>query len=358
MIRLRGGEDLTGMAIAVRTSPLVTVSSQVISNVPMPTRAGPRGNVITASVALTLVPHDRNAFETTSARTAGSANMDTPTNGQFQIAGIPPGSYDLIARAANPNPNVDPTGNAPPEPNYYFGRTPLEAGFQDLSGLSLTIKPGVALRAYVTVDGSASAAAGSVRLQLVSDDGARFLPQYTNARGQLLAGADGSITVPFVNEGRYRLQVNINPGRGNRVNAYVEDIRADGLSVYDNGLQVGKEPPRQIEVIVKTNGGTVEGTVYDAGQQLKGGATVVLVPPDSRRQNPALYKAATTDLMGRFTIRAVAPGQYKVFAWESIPTGAYQNPGFVSKYEEQGRSISVNPSSSTSAQVTVIAAEK
>lgn len=363
LITLRGGEDLTGTAIAVRNSPLITVSGQIISNVPIPPRAGPRGNDIPQSVTLMLFPHDRNAIGTTYVTTVGTGTMDTPTNGQFQITGIPPGSYELVARVANPNITAPTVANAQSEPASYFGRTTLEAGFQDLQGVSLTINSGVDLKAYVTVDGSASSAAGNVRLQLVSDDGLRFLPQYATARGVLLAGPDGNIAIPFVNEGLYRLQVNLNPGagvaRGQRggpsfLNAYVEDIRGDGLSVYDNGLQVGKQPPRQIEVIVKTNGGVVEGTVYDAQQQLKAGATVVLVPPDARRQNPALYKATTSDAMGHFTIRAVAPGLYKVFAWESVPTGAYQNAAFISKYETQGQSITVNASTTTSSSITAI----
>jgi hypothetical protein len=130
------------------------------------------------------------------------------------------------------------------------------------------------------------------------------------------------------------------------------------LSVHDNGLVVGKEPPRQIEIVVKTNGGAMEGTVYDAQQQTKAGATVVLVPAQNRRQNLALFKTTISGDKGQFGIRAIAPGQYKLFAWESIPTGAHQNAAFVSKYEARGQSISVNASSTSAAQLTVIPPER
>jgi hypothetical protein len=42
---------------------------------------------------------------------------------------------------------------------------------------------------------------------------------------------------------------------------------------------------------------------------------VALVPAPARRNNPALYRTATTDDKGHFTLRGVAPGDYTAFAW-------------------------------------------
>jgi hypothetical protein len=61
-------------------------------------------------------------------------------------------------------------------------------------------------------------------------------------------------------------------------------------------------------------------------------ATVVLVPQESRRQNSALYKTAITDDKGTFTIRGAAPGTYTILAWQSVISGAWQNPEFLDKY--------------------------
>jgi hypothetical protein len=367
MVSLHGGEDMTGVAVAVRTSPLVTVSGQVLSSVPLPpAQVGPRGRSVTPSVALLLVPHDKNALEVANARQVGNANLDSSSNGQFQITGVIPGSYDLYARLNNPEggrggfdlpiPNSTPTG-----PIYYWGRTSFEAGFNDVQGISLTIGPGLELKAFPTIDGSTTNVAGNVRLNLLSVDSARFMPAYVQQNAALPAGADGSITLPFVNEGVFRLVSTVNPGVAARGAAgpqlrdlYVEDIREGGVSVYDNGLTVGKQSPRPIEIIIKTNGGVVEGDVFDTQQQLKSGAVVVLVPAQTRRQNPALYKTTTSNAMAHFTLRGVPPGQYKLFAWESVPNGAYQDPTFIAKFEERGRSITVNASNTTTAQVTLI----
>jgi hypothetical protein len=304
-------------------------------------------------------------------RFTASVSLDSPNNGKFEIPGVIPGPYYLFARVANPSPDAAAAA-AGSTPNAYFGRTSFDAGQQDVSGLSVHVRPGVEVKTYVTVDGSAAAAANNVRVLLRLDDNTRALPAYGRG-GQLPVGADGSITFPFVNEGVYRLQANViativaanAAARGQRGggqplrSAYVEDIREGGLSVYDNGLVVGKEPPRQVEIVIQTNGGTVLGTAYDAQLQPKAGATVVLVPPEARRQNIALYQVVTSGTDGQFGMVAVPPGQYKVFAWESIPSGgAYMNAAFMAKHEARGTSITVNPSSTTNTQVTVIPADR
>lgn len=61
-----------------------------------------------------------------------------------------------------------------------------------------------------------------------------------------------------------------------------------------------------------------------------------------RRQNPMFYGRAVTNLAGQFTIFAVAPGDYKVFAWDRDPAGAEQNAEFIKKYEDRGRPITVS----------------
>jgi hypothetical protein len=86
------------------------------------------------------------------------------------------------------------------------------------------------------------------------------------------------------------------------------------------------------------------------------GATVVLVPEARRRSNGALYVVGTSDASGRFTLRGVAPGEYKVFAWESIPAFAYQNSTFIAKHEERGNLVNVGQSGTATVELTVIPA--
>jgi hypothetical protein len=83
-------------------------------------------------------------------------------------------------------------------------------------------------------------------------------------------------------------------------------------------------------------------------------ATVVLVPPQARRQNALLYKNVTTNETGNFTVRGVSPGPYTIFAWESVLPTAWQNAEFLSKYEARGQQINLSATSVGEVQLNVI----
>ena len=121
---------------------------------------------------------------------------------------------------------------------------------------------------------------------------------------------------------------------------YVEDIRQGGITVYDSGITITERVPEPIEVFVSSGGGEIEGTVV-SGPRPARDAKVVLVPLPSRRVNRGLYKSATTDNQGRFSLSGIRPGEYKLFAWETVPDGAWLNVEFLANYEGQGRLINV-----------------
>jgi hypothetical protein len=75
----------------------------------------------------------------------------------------------------------------------------------------------------------------------------------------------------------------------------------------------------------------------------------------NRRQNFALMRTATTNAQGKFTMSALPPGPYRLFAWESIPAGAYQNAEFMKAYEDRGVSVIVQAGATMAQTVTSIA---
>lgn len=83
----------------------------------------------------------------------------------------------------------------------------------------------------------------------------------------------------------------------------------------------------------------------------------MLVPPEDRRQNPALYKTATSNAQGAFLMNAVPPGQYKLFAWESVPSTAYQNADFMKAFEDRGVTVSVAAGAHLSQAVPLVSSQ-
>ena len=70
-----------------------------------------------------------------------------------------------------------------------------------------------------------------------------------------------------------------------------------------------------------------------------------------------MYRTIRADRNGEFSLANVAPGEYKVFAWENVPNTAYMNAAFLEKYESRGLPITVSPGNNLNVDVNVIPAD-
>lgn len=133
-------------------------------------------------------------------------------------------------------------------------------------------------------------------------------------------------------EGTYNVQL-----RGLSSDAYVSGLRLGPANHYDDGaipLQEGAQ--EKLQVTVSRGAATVEGTVLNAIRQGTS-ASVFLVPEGRRRQNPLFYQTAKADNSGAFQLRSIAPGDYKLFAFEAAPPeGALENSEFIARHEQRG----------------------
>ena len=98
--------------------------------------------------------------------------------------------------------------------------------------------------------------------------------------------------------------------------------------------------------------GQVGVSVTDSVGQPFSGAITVLIPAVRNRMD--LYKTATSDQSGQVAFTGIAPGDYKIIAWEDVPQGAYLNADYVQPYEDRGTSVHVDRSSSITVQLKVI----
>ena len=334
-----GGAQLGGIDINLRaaTNP-VKVSGTVVNGVSSDTGL-PWFVYLVSRAPSALIDNDAANFP----------NSSTDRTGRFEIRGVQPGSYDLIA--------VVPNAQGRPYP----GRSQIEVGNGDLSGVTVTVAPGVDVRARIVFEGATPANRPLVRVNLRSKE--RWPTPFDSAvasvapagrvgtgpiTNQPFLADDGSFLFPGVPQGRYTIEVRLPP------NGYVADVRMLGSSVYDSGFAVDRATPAPIEVVINTAGALVYGTVHDSRQQLVTAGRVVLVPQQSRRENPALYRLSDVDANGHFTMSAVAPGDYKLFAWDEVSSTAYMNAGFLEKYEERGQTVRVGTGSTIEQQLTLI----
>lgn len=248
----------------------------------------------------------------------------------FEIPNVLPGSYDLLAGM---NFNSETPSIA---------RTVIDVRNQDVSGVVLTIRPGVLVKGNIMLDGKGISDRALVRIE-PADTLKRL-----NAQLSANMDANGAFTIAAVPDGRFRLSVAVlNP------DLYVDDIQQGGVSIYDKGFEIRGGAPDPIEVSVKAGTASLTGTLQDPSGKLLGGGAVALVPA-TRRDNPSLYRVSSADATGGFTIREIPPGDYKIFSWDYMPEGAAYNAAFLEKYEERGIPITLAAGAKLTSKVTLI----
>ena len=378
-IVLHSGEDITGINISVKTVATSTISGKVIISVPtaqVNTAAIQRANVPAAVPSVMLARRESVGFDFGG---GGGSSTFNPDDGSFVFRNVPTGSYVVIARLPVTANNGWGPANAPERAGgpIAFGRTPVVVNGSDVKDVAIVVHRGVDLNGHLIVDGKPAAA--NVRISLEADDGDLNLDAPTaNTLNQIsiynpTIEAGGGFTIPLLPEGKYRIQVTFgaagNAGARGQAAAsdatsalppslpattYLADVRQGGNSVYDNGLTIGNQASEPIEILVNTNAGSIQGAVMGPDQKLVPSTLVVLVPAQSRRQNPALYKTARTDAQGHFTFNTVPPGAYTLFAWESVLSGAWQNAEFLRSYADRGVPVSVSAAERANVQVGLI----
>ena len=127
-------------------------------------------------------------------------------------------------------------------------------------------------------------------------------------------------------------------------------IRLEGRDI-SSGFRLDRATDNPIDFVLELNRstGTVNGSVVNNRMEPAPNVTVVLIP-DAR----GAWKNALTDADGNFQITSVAPGDYKLYAWEDVELYAWQSPDFMRDYIGRGKAIHIDDGGKANAQVTVI----
>lgn len=256
--------------------------------------------------------------------------------GKFEIRGVTPGSYWLTASFNQGN-------------RMYSARQPVDVGSSNVESLVLSIGAGAHVTGVVHLDGETSASLTSIRVILQQREPGIMMGTPNSSLKE-----DGSFDLDNAAPDRYNLFF---PGLPEGF--YVKSIRSGDNDVLASGLDLTSSGSVPVEVVLSPRAGEVTGIVQNSKtQQSAPAATVVLIPKeDNRRDQQTYYKTATTDQTGSFTLKSVAPGEYKAYAWEDIDAGAYLDPDFVKPFEGAGETVSVQESGHLALQLTLIPAD-
>jgi protocatechuate 3,4-dioxygenase beta subunit len=274
------------------------------------------------------------------ARTAGLGwNMpplrtvvDKP-EGTFDIENVLPGAYTLSAFLVD-------------DGRRYQARQTVDVTSVDAEGLQLTPLPGMDVRGQVVWDSKPSFDKDGVLTLTIRPVDSAF-----QFGAVARAAPAGNFLLRDVFDGPYRLTT-----VGQSPDCYLKSVRYAGLEISDDEFNVVRGTQAILEVTIGSRGASVQGTVKDADGLPSSGVWVVLVPDGARRSEFHLFKQTTTDQYGRYLIRGIAPGDYKLFSWEQVEANSWEDPDFLKPFEEKGESVSLQDGDGKSVDLVAILA--
>jgi hypothetical protein len=162
--------------------------------------------------------------------------------------------------------------------------------------------------------------------------------------------ADGTFEWKNVSAGHYYVQIS---DASSLPDWFLKSATANGRDVADSGFSV-IGGATTLDLVASANGAAAEGVVTNQKDEPVADAVVVAIPEARFRSHPDRYGKAVSDQSGRFALRGLPPGDYTLFAWESIEGEAYYNPEFLKSYEGQGKALHVGEGDHASVQLKAI----
>jgi len=132
--------------------------------------------------------------------------------------------------------------------------------------------------------------------------------------------------------------------------AYVKSMRFAGADILHANLDLSAGAGGQLEVVLSSNGAAISGVVRNSEGQPAPGATVqIWTGADEAAQS------VVTDEDGAFHLAGLAPGDYRVIAWEATDDDLLADPAFRARFEGQATAVSLHEGSRQTVEVKSVA---
>jgi protocatechuate 3,4-dioxygenase beta subunit len=311
---LRPGDEVSGINLSL--SPLHAVRV--------------RGRVLTANNQ----PSKGAEVSLSQASGAGfELEAETDQAGKFDISGVPPGSYIVVAQQSD-----GPDGGHP-----VIGHISISVVDANVDTPDVVIFPGATVTGHLRAEGDRKLPLARTSASLRPLGAVDPSLEVSSVSVQ----PDGSFIFHDVPEGEYRVGLMPLPD-----GYFIHHEPAEPNIVVSHG----HAPP--IEVHLSTGAGRIQGTVYKDSdhQQVAASVTVGLVPDATRRANSEYYRVAMSDAAGQFVLTSIPPGDYSVFAMEGVDRDVFMDPDFLLQNEGSGKPVHVEEGGNLSLQLQLTSA--
>jgi len=242
--------------------------------------------------------------------------------GTFTVPAIPPGSYTITATRSVAG-------------QLAYGRTVVDVS-RDIDNLRVGMEPGLRVEGRVRMEGDGSVDLSKATVALESNELLTF-------GGRSPIDADGAFAIgPMAS-------AIVVPQVMNLESVFLREVRVNERPVEFIDLTALSCTVR-LDLVMSGDGAVIEGGVGNAV-----GAIVVLEPQSAANFRRSRYRATKSDQAGKFKLIGIAPGDYRLYAFEDIDDGAWLDSNYMGTFSAKGELVKVSGKETRSIGLTMIA---
>ena len=247
-------------------------------------------------------------------------------DGTFDARGVVSGSYTLICQMGE-----------------LSSRQMIDVGDHDVDDVQLMVSPPFEISGTVRLEGTPSQAEnrGPMRVNLNAIEMGNGAGAEVNADGTFVLKVTPAV---------YQINASCD------ASAYVKSIRFGDQDVTNGKIDLTQQSSGALNIVCGTDVGQIQGSVQNENGEPAAQVMITVVPEGEHQGHQDLFFQLMSDEKGKFEYRDLAPGDYKVFAWESMDQEMLLSPEFQKAFESRGASISLSPGGNASVQVKMIPA--
>jgi protocatechuate 3,4-dioxygenase beta subunit len=294
-----------------------------------------------------------------------AASAGVSQNGRFRLSGLTPGPYSIMA--SHPDPNHQPL----------LGEEMVSISQADVTNVQILMQQPQSIPVQIQVVKTKDEAAGPHLSQFspvgVSESIGVITPQshggpsvplgnialtptrpagyampYPQANPNGL-GPNEQLAIKNAFPGTYRVAVQaFQP-------YYIESMRSGSVDLLDQPLTItlgGAVAP--IQITLRDDSANLTVKVMQDGQPAAGGAVLVIpTAHPSETDYPRFWEGGN-----QLTVGGLAPGDYRVYAFDSLENLEYANPEALRAFAAQSQQVTLEPNGSTNVTLELIELSK
>jgi hypothetical protein len=247
-------------------------------------------------------------------------------NGTFDVQGVASGSYTLFCQT---------------EPELRAQQI-VDVGDHDVDDVVLALRPPFEISGTIRLEGDPPTAEqhrGPMRVGLNAIE--------MGSSANTAANADGTFVLK-VTHAVYQINASCN------ASAYLKSMHFGDQDVTNGKIDLTQQTSGALNIVCGTDVGQIQGSVQNESGQPAAQVMITVSPDDEHQSRQDLFYQLMSDENGKFDYRDIAPGEYKVFAWESVDQELLQSAEFRKAFESRAGSVSISPGGNASVQVKLI----